>query len=486
MRRVAVVLSVVGIILFAGCKKPNHAPDAPAVPSGPTSCAVGVSYTFSSSATDPDGDDVAIRFDWGDGDTSDWSPYVASGDTVTMSHAWSAYASYNVKAQSKDRRSAGSPWSDACVASVARRWTRTLGGSSDDWGQSVQQTPDGGYIIAGTIGSRSADGSDIWLIRLDASGDTVWTRSFGGDGSQEGYSVQLTQDGGYIVVGFDDAQYCGQHLVRYDKDGNKLWDTTRSTWGDILGYSVEQTSDGGYVIAGVVRDYMDDWNFWLQKTDPSGNELWNTTLRAPINDGACSAHQTQDGGYVVAGYTASFGAGSADIWLVKTDSSGDTSWARTYGGAAHDEALSMQVTSDGGYIVVGWTLSYGAGAGDVWLIKTDAAGNKVWDKTFGGTSREKGYSVQQTQDGGYIVVGTTESFGAGDRDVWLVKTDASGDSTWTRTFGGAGLDDGYSVQQTLDGGYIITGFTMSYGAGGLDVWLIKTDANGEVDEGGGK
>jgi len=258
------------------------------------------------------------------------------------------------------------------------------------------------------------------------------------------------------------------------------WRTCGGTTYD-EGYSVQQTSDGGYIVAGLTKSYgAGDVDVYLIKTGASGDTLWTRTYGGTDCDMSRSVQQTADGGYVIAGNTYSFGAGNHDVYLIKTDASGDTLWTRTYGGTDYDEGYSVQQTADGGYVIAGNTYSFGAGRTDVHLIKTDASGDTLWTRTYGGTDYDLGYSVQQTADGGYIIAGFTASFGAGADDVYLIKTEASGDTAWTRTCGGTNRDWGYSVQQTSDGGYIVAGRTYSFGAGDYDVYLIKTDSLGNV------
>jgi len=193
-----------------------------------------------------------------------------------------------------------------------------------------------------------------------------------------------------------------------------------------------------------------------------------------------SVQQTADSGYIIAGATASFGAGHNDVYLIRTNAQGDTLWTRTYGGLGVDYGYCVRQTSDGGYIIAGITNSFGAGILEAYLIKTNALGETLWTRTYGGADEDWANSVQQTADGGYIIGGRTLSFGAGSYDVYLIKTDAAGDTLWTRTFGGTSADEGRSVRQTADGGYVIAGITSSFGAGYSDVYLIKTDANGNV------
>jgi len=214
------------------------------------------------------------------------------------------------------------------------------------------------------------------------------------------------------------------------------------------------------------------------KTDANGNIQWAKTYGGTSDEGAYSVQQTSDGGYIVAGYTESFGAGYADAFLIKTDANGNVIWAKTYGGTGYDKASSVQQTSDGGYIVAGYTESFSAGYIDVFLVKTDANGNIMWAKTYGVTDIDGAFSVQQTSDGGYIVAGITHSFDVDSADIFLIKTDANGNVQWAKTYGGTDDDWAYSVQQTSDGGYIVAGWTGSWPY--YDIFLIKTDANGNI------
>ena len=336
------------------------------------------------------------------------------------------------------KRYAGTLWmiGIACLVPLCAMgqitFERTYGGPDWDEAYSVEQTSDGGYIIAGWTKSFGAGSNDVYLVKTDSAGDTVWTRTYGGP------------------------------------DGD---------WG----FSVGQTSDGGYIIAGWTYSFgVGAGDVYLIRTDDVGNTVWARNYGGPDWDYGSSVCETSDAGYIITGGTDSFGAGSDDVYLIKTDNVGDTVWTRTYGGSGVDCGNSVCEASDGGYVIAGETASFGAGGDDVYLIKTDSVGDTVWTRTYGGPGRDGGWSVRETSDGGSIVAGWTASFGAGSYDVYLIKTDSLGDTVWTRTYGGADVDWGYSIEQTSDGGYIIAGLTSSYGAGGDDVYLIKTDADGFV------
>jgi uncharacterized delta-60 repeat protein len=364
------------------------------------------------------------------------------------------------------------------------RFAKTYGGIYGEWALSVQQTSDGGYIVAGLTRSFGAVLNDIFLIKTDANGDTIWAKTYGGTGDDVAFSVQQTSDGGYILAGLTTSFLAGNYdafLIKTDANGDIIWAKNYGGAYNDFALSVQQTSDGGYIVAGYTESFgAGGYDFFLIKTDANGNVIWAKTYGGGGVDWAFSVQQTSDGGYIVAGLTTSFGAGGGDAFLIKTDANGDIIWGKTYGGTDWDWAYSVQQTSDGGYIVAGYTESFGAGGYDFFLIKTDANGNVIWAKTYGGTNYDYAHSVQQTSDGGYIVAGLTTSFGAGDRDIFLIKTDANGDIIWAKTYGGTYWDEVSSVQQTSDGGYIVAGYTTSFGAGGWDIFLIKTDANGNL------
>jgi hypothetical protein len=214
-------------------------------------------------------------------------------------------------------------------------------------------------------------------------------------------------------------------------------------------------------------------DLWLIKTDASGDSLWSRFFGGSAYDMAYTVEQTSDDGYIAVGYTLSSGAGNEDVYLVRTDALGSLEWEKTYGGTGSDYGRCVRQTSDGGYIITGYTTSFGTGGFDVYLIRTDALGDTLWTRTYGGGNDDISYSLQVTADEGYIISAKTTSFGAGANDAYLIRTDAGGDTLWTRTYGGTGTDKGYYVQLTLDGDYIMTGETTSYGGGDYDVLLIK-------------
>jgi hypothetical protein len=265
------------------------------------------------------------------------------------------------------------------------------------------------------------------------------------------------------------------YLIKTDANGNEIWSKTFGGIYDDVGYSVQQTKDGGYIIVGETQSFRPGStveDVYLIKTDANGNETWSKTFGGTDFDLGKSVQETSNGGYIIVGRTWSFGAGDADFYLIKTDANGNETWSKTFGGTDIERGQSVQETTDGGFIITGRTWSFGGGRADVYLIKTDANGNETWSKTFGGTDWESGNSVQETADGGYIIAGEKCPCPEGTGDVYLIKTDANGNEIWSKTFGGIGQEVGTSVQEIASGEYIIAGDTNSFGNGGYDVYLI--------------
>jgi hypothetical protein len=359
---------------------------------------------------------------------------------------------------------------------------KTYGGTNSELAFFVQQTTDGGYIITGHTSSFGAGSYDVYLIKTNANGDTLWTKTFGGTSNDMAYSIQQTNDGGYIITGNTNSFGAGNsdvYLIKTDANGNSLWAKTFGGTGNDYGYSVQQTTGGGYIITGITYSFgAGSEDVYLIRTDANGDSLWTKTFGGIGLDEGKHVVQTSDGGYIISGLTGSFGAGSYDLYLIKTDVNGNSLWTKTLGGTGQDEGRDVRQTSDGGYIISGLTTSFGAGGSDVYLLKTDINGVLLWAKTYGGSGTDIGNASQQTSDGGYIVAGTTDSSSTGKSDIYLIKTDNTGNSLWRKTFGGTNLEYVFSCQQTTDGGYIIAGHTRSFGSGFQNVYLIKTDVIG--------
>jgi len=305
-------------------------------------------------------------------------------------------------------------------------WNRTYGGSGIERVEHFRQTSDGGYIIAGTTRLCEDCSSDIWLVRTDPNGNEQWNKTIG-----------------------------APHISSFD--------------------FIQQTQDGGYILAGrTVSSGMNRRDIWLAKTDTNGNEQWNKTFNLDGYEGTSHIWQTSDGGYVLAGHIH---IGDSDALLIKTDKDGNPEWNKTYGGNNREWVNSVQQTFDGCFIILGGTESYGSGQSDIWLVRTDHEGEEQWNRTYGGNSRDWPNSVRQTFDGGFIIAGNTDSYGAGHTDLFLVKTDLNGNEQWNRRFGGWNHEFHSHLEQTTDGGFILGGWTLTFDG---DYWLIKTDADGNM------
>ena len=357
-------------------------------------------------------------------------------------------------------------------------WKKIYGGLHN-YGEatSIVKTKDGGYAIASSKSSSVSGNFDAYLVKTDPTGNVLWEKTYGGPKSDYGRSLVTTSDGGYAIAGhaYDLGNGgFGIYLVKTDSLGNQVWQKTYGGTKDDYGYCVTQTSDGGYAITGTTQSFGSGGeNIFLLKTDSQGNQLW---LKTYASGSGFSVIQTTDGGYAIAGriYSSVGPAG----YLVKTDSQGNQLWQKTYGGTYEDCGRCVIQTSDAGYAITGTTSSFGAGSYDVYLVKTDSQGNQLWQKTYGGTEADGGESVVQTSDGGYAIAGYTSSFGNRACNIYLVKTDSVGNLLWQKTYGETKAT-GHSIVQTSDDGFAIAGSTNSSEPGKFDVYLVKTADHGE-------
>ncbi|MBV6484359.1 MAG: hypothetical protein KFKLKKLM_00856 [Flavobacteriales bacterium] len=409
-------------------------------------------------------------------------------------------------------------------------WQKALGGGGPDEASSIQQTTDGGYIVAGrsnSFTSSNYSSSVFWLIKLTSTGVISWEKVLGGNGYDLATSIQQTTDGGYIVAGYSnsfDGDVTGNHgnydywIVKLTSSGAITWQKSFGGTGDDKAWSIQQTTDGGYIVAGetdskngdVTGNTSPENGCWVVKMSNMGVITWQIffTKGLSYSSGAKSIQQTSDGGFIVAGHAIGMNGPywspsvmiGPSYWVIKLNSSGVIQWEKILGGSSSDYSTSIQQTVDGGYIVAGYSESNDGdvignhGGYDYWVVKLTSTGTIVWQKSLGGTGDDGAYSIQQTTDGGFIVAGSNNSIDGdvtvnlGGNDYWVVKLTSTGNIEWQKSLGGTEADAAWSIKQTTDGDYIVAGGTLSSDGDvtghtyNSDYWVVKLSSSIGVSE----
>lgn len=405
-----------------------------------------------------------------------------------------------------------------CTAQTAPsiEWQKALGGTQGETAHSTQQTSDGGYIMAGVSSSNDGDiignhgEGDGWVVKMDGNGNIEWQKALGGSNNDVIQSIRQTTDGGYIAAGSSkstDGDTTINHgnfdfwVVKLDNSGNIQWQKSLGGSGIDEAQSIQQTAEGGYIVAGIsssndgdVSGNQGDQDYWVVKLDNIGNIQWQKSLGGSDSDQALSVQQTFDGGYIIAGNTISTDGhitvsyGNYDYWVVKLDSFGNIQWQKTLGNIGDNMGYSAQQTFDGGYIVVGTSYdpsNIENGLPDYWVVKLNNNGGIQWDKYLGGGAHDNAITIRQTPEWDYIVGGWTASNNGqvtgnhGDLDYWIAKLDSNGNLKWGKTLGGPSVEYFSSIELTSDNGYIVSGNTLSTSGdvtgnhGTIDAWVVK-------------
>lgn len=365
-----------------------------------------------------------------------------------------------------------------------------------DVAYSTEPSTDGGYIMAGFVGAVVAGDRNCWIVKIDSTGNTQWEKELGGSENDECYSVAQTTDGGFIVAGVtnsSDADLIGMNAMNHDYWIIKLTGAGSIEWQKVLGGSsaeyakeIQQTKDGGYIVAGWSASTDGDVtgnhgsvDYWIVKLTSAGSIEWQKSLGGSKDDWGTAVQQSMDGGYIVAGYSASkdgditFNHGDMDYWVVKLNSIGSVEWQKSFGGSGLDRPWSIQQTSDKGFIVAGESKSHDGdltsnyGDYDWWVVKMDQQGNMQWQKNLGGSLEDAQPSVIETRDSMFVIAGVSYSgdvdvtVNHGSGDYWVVELNQQGSIQWEKCYGGTYGEQAYSIRQTMDGGFILGGMASS-------------------------
>ncbi|MBI5402561.1 MAG: T9SS type A sorting domain-containing protein [Ignavibacteriae bacterium] len=346
----------------------------------------------------------------------------------------------------------------------------TVGGSGEDLSYYNIASRDGGFFLVGSTYSFGAGDYDIMVEKLDYRGILKWSKIIGGTGKDFATSVTETSDGGCAVAGYRSP--IGSSLTHYfvlklDSTGNLQWLTTfgNSSVNEEARRLI-QNNNGDFIVVGASAQDLS-----ISKISSSGVFQWGKLISTSGSEGGNGIIQTFDKGYMITGMTDNYGAGSGDIYLVKLDSNFNVSWSRTLGIGSYEIAYSVIQTSDSGYAAIGHTGDY-----SFLIVRLTANGSLKWSKYYGGTGSDNAYTIVQTKDGGFAAAGNTTSYSSGG-DVGVIKVDSSGNLQWTKIIGGTGQESGGNINKTIDGGYAVGGGTKSFGLGSFDFFLVKLDSN---------
>ncbi len=370
-------------------------------------------------------------------------------------------------------------------AAMGSQWASNYGGDEDDEAFSVQETSDGGVIVAGQTYSFGAGNWDVWVLKLNSDGSVAWQKTYGGSFRDRAMSIQETDDGGYIFAGHTESFASGDEnawIVKLNSNGTIDWQKFFGGSGSDSARSIQQTRDGGYIFAGYSNSTNGGFNFWVVKLTSDGSITWQKTYDNDnaYTDQANSIIETSDGDFLVAGYTGSYGADTNDAWIIKINSVGNIIWQRSFGGNLRDGFESVQETRDGNIIITGYTKSFGTGELDGWVVKLNSEGAVIWQKTIGGSAND--YFLESTEsasDGSVIVAGYSSIDTTGDQ-AWVVKLASDGSVIWQKKIGVNVRSRAYSIHGTASGGFILAG--KSWGVTRSELWVAAFDNMGTIPD----
>jgi len=401
-------------------------------------------------------------------------------------------------------------------------WQYSLGGSASDQAMSMIPSADGGFVMTGLTTSNDGDvsgyhgGGDTWVCKTDATGKKTWQRTLGGSLMDAGWSVVASGDGGCVMAGYAESYYdgdvVGNHghtdawVVKLNAGGDTVWQSALGGSGDDQVMNIIATTDGGYVVAGQTFSNDGDVSgnhgasdLWIARLDTKGKKVWTKTFGGSDYDFYGLVAATADGGYLLTGSTnstdgdAAGNHGSSDILVLKLDANGNKVWTKIFGGTAGEAARAILSTPDGGCAVAGFTSSndgdvsgnHSSSTTDMWVLKLDNTGKKLWQTTLGGTKDDQAYAITASPDGGYMVAGYSSSkdgdvtVNHGNSDIWVVKLSDNGKKLWQKALGSSGQDWGDYIFATADGGFMVGGFAsgndgdVTGNHGDVDAWMAK-------------